>query len=343
MAVTPNGTKQVSYTDKDRDLILSIAEVSGDRHACELFHIPDGTLRSWRHRSQRKPPQPYFPAIPGLRRDQFSYLGHGMFAAVILATPEMMSGWLARNIRNRRLTQTRVDMYARAMAADLWPLNGEPAIFDSEGNLMSFQHRARAIMRADRPILTLVVVGVDPAAMSTIDVGKPRTGGDVLKIVRDIPNANEQSAMVGWVYRYKYRLSLNAAVEPVEADRALQAHPGIAEWVSVCRKVPVRSVPKTMFAGIAYMCSRVNEGLAQQMVDGMATGERLRKYQPVHTLRESALANAANRGGGIKGRTWWVYFVKTWNALYEGREMRQLRFNPDEKIPDIAGLDRSIL
>ena len=77
-------------------------------------------------------------------------------------TPELAAEYLTHNSRNPRKTMNRsvIQKYADDIAAGLWELNGDSIVFDEDGFLKNGQHRLCAIIKAGKPVRTIVVRGV---------------------------------------------------------------------------------------------------------------------------------------------------------------------------------------
>lgn len=95
-------------------------------------------------------------------------------------SPDKAREYLNHMAHNRYLREATVNAYAADMAAGIWQVNGETVIFNSLGELTDGQHRLAAIVKSGLTLPMLVVRGVAPEAMSTIDVGRRRTVGNVL-------------------------------------------------------------------------------------------------------------------------------------------------------------------
>lgn len=96
-------------------------------------------------------------------------------------TPGMARAWLKeRNQRNRSLRPAYAKQMARDMASGAWTFNGETFKFDRAGNLIDGQHRLAALVESGTTQRALVVVGLSPEAMETIDTGAKRTVSDVI-------------------------------------------------------------------------------------------------------------------------------------------------------------------
>lgn len=97
--------------------------------------------------------------------------------------------------KNRKLSEKKVQDYAKQMTDGEWVLNGEPIIFGKSGNLIDGQHRLRAVIYANATVQMLVVRGVNDEYFDSIDSGKSRTLFDVFSC-NNIANASIVSAAV---------------------------------------------------------------------------------------------------------------------------------------------------
>ena len=104
-----------------------------------------------------------------------------------LVTPAMASNYLKHNEHNPRKSTNRnqIEAYARDMAAGKWFANGEPIVFDANGDLKDGQHRLMAIVKANVPVYMFVIRGVDPE-YTTFDYGMLRRMSQELGVSRNV-------------------------------------------------------------------------------------------------------------------------------------------------------------
>lgn len=125
-----------------------------------------------------------------------------MKAKVMTIGPEQARQMLERNGRNRTVNTRAVARYANDMREGKWTLNGEPLIFDFNGNLLDGQHRLYAVIEAGISAQFLVVTDTDPDVFDTIDIGNKRTGGDILSI-RGYKYSKTLAAILRTTHHYK--------------------------------------------------------------------------------------------------------------------------------------------
>lgn len=108
----------------------------------------------------------------------------GIRAYFAIITPEQAQEILTNNDnyfkiikgnQQRKVRAKTVDIYTKDLSNDKWKINGETIKFDKEDRLMDGQHRLRSIVKSGKPMITLVVEGIDNEVMDTIDVGLKRS------------------------------------------------------------------------------------------------------------------------------------------------------------------------
>jgi hypothetical protein len=90
-------------------------------------------------------------------------------------TPELAAHYLKRNVDNyRKISKSKVNLYAQEMKAGKWQTNGEGIVFSESGKLKNGQHRLAAIMVAGVPVEMMVINGV-PEEVTIYDNGYNRS------------------------------------------------------------------------------------------------------------------------------------------------------------------------
>ena len=95
--------------------------------------------------------------------------------------PNKARVYLEGNDNNRPLSAKHVEYLAGEIRNDRWQMNGETIKFNGS-RLLDGQHRLHAIIKAGRPITTVVARGLDSETFHTIDSGKKRSAADTLSV-----------------------------------------------------------------------------------------------------------------------------------------------------------------
>jgi hypothetical protein len=98
---------------------------------------------------------------------------------IMNVTPQMAENWLEQNSdRNRKLREAKVAQYVADILAGRWRLSDQAISFDINEALVNGQHRLHAVVRADKPILSLVMKNLPTEAMLVLDGGMKRSTDD---------------------------------------------------------------------------------------------------------------------------------------------------------------------
>lgn len=126
--------------------------------------------------AERTAPEPVYPGgHPEIKNGGY----RRMDAKVEVITKPIAEEYMKHNINNYRAIRNRkVDMYAKEMASGNWQANGEPIVFDEDGNLINGQHRLLAIIKANVAVTILVVRGVS-RKVDVFDMGLNRRLTDI--------------------------------------------------------------------------------------------------------------------------------------------------------------------
>ncbi|SPX87637.1 hypothetical protein [Mycobacteroides abscessus] len=101
--------------------------------------------------------------------------------SIIYVDPAMARRVLAKNTRNRPISETHVKRLMDEMRSGRWQYNGEGIKWSVDDVLLDGQHRLTALSRMpdDFPALPFLVVrGLPTASQDTMDQGRTRSAGD---------------------------------------------------------------------------------------------------------------------------------------------------------------------
>lgn len=97
--------------------------------------------------------------------------------------PELARGWLEnRNDRNRKIKKDAVARISSDIREGRFILNGETIIFDADGQLLSGQHRLKAVVETGATIASYVAFDMPVNAMGKTDRGIPKSADQFLQI-----------------------------------------------------------------------------------------------------------------------------------------------------------------
>lgn len=263
---------------------------------------------------------------------------------VVRVQPATATKILNKNTMNRPLRDGRVDRYAAEMKAGKWRLNGETIKITKDGDLLDGQHRLFAVIEAGVAVDLMIIEGLDPSVMPTIDTGAPRSMGDVLAIGGG-KNANTVAATLRWLVWYHRRKrgpsgpskehgKENAAYTNQALLEALPRYGGLEDRV---REAVSKTKAKVLISGgvlsfVYFMAYRTDPAKAGAWLATLDSGIVEGVHNPVHALRERLIAfKASNRKPAAVEIA--ALASKSWNAYASGHVMKVLRWTSTEDFP----------
>jgi hypothetical protein len=256
---------------------------------------------------------------------------------VVKVTPVFAAHLLEKNTLNRDISQGLVDKYARDMKAGNWKLNGETIKFDWNSVLRDGQHRLWACLQAGVDVDFEFAENLDPAVMDTIDTGRSRSYGDVLKIHGGVYSA-ETSATLRWWYMYDRRIMSNrGGISHSELREVEEAHPELQALIpealkySRARRLLGPGIWCFVYSGLF----RANAEKATSFAEQLDSGEGLKRGAPALALREKMVANTLAKAK-ISRIMVAAFAVKAANAHLYGQDLRVLKWLNGEGFPEFS-------
>lgn len=264
---------------------------------------------------------------------------------VIEFSPKLAEYILANlNQNNRKRKPAKIKKYASDLAEGVWGLTGDTVKFGSNGMLRDGQNRLAACVRADRPLRTHTVFGIDPQLFPRMDIGKNRNGADVFSIA-GIDYANHASAAVRWLLiltgddpsdrgaQFSNEELLKAHRETFDGDRIEQ---------SIQRALPIRRAcghPVGPLAALHYLFSQKDQKKADAFYDEWASGRAKSARAPARYLQRRLVEIANASSNRIHESVRNAMIIKAWNAYVEGRSVSKadMQHAASDQLPKIEG------
>lgn len=241
------------------------------------------------------------------------------------------------NTRNRGTSKGTVRRYAEFMKRQAWRYTRVPVIFSNE-RLIDGQHRIQAIIESGAVVRLDLAFGADDDAFYDIDRGLKRTTGHIFSI-NGVGDYNVAAAATNIIVAYD-RGSLGTAL--AKTGSSLRPEDLYIEYLKLAslphsltigrlfqRNRGIASV--SLMTAMHYVCSRFAKGQADEFFTKLATGESIRKSDPVYLLRKNLLEQSVSEkftGAAIAAMT-----IKAWNATRDGKPAKLLRLSSNEKFP----------
>jgi hypothetical protein len=118
---------------------------------------------------------------------------------VMDVTPDMASDWLSyrNHPKNRPLSKSVAGKYQADMESGRWALTPEGLIFDTDGYIISGQHRLKAVANSGKTIEFWVFPGESRDIFDVVDQGYKRTAAHVLRVPHAVSIANASHIPIG--------------------------------------------------------------------------------------------------------------------------------------------------
>jgi hypothetical protein len=246
-------------------------------------------------------------------------------ASIECVGPKEASEFLKKNLRNRPLTKSVVTTYAINIEAGNWPFTGTAHIIVGwDGVLLNGQHTCSAIVKAGKPIWTVVVRDVDPESFVYLDAGSKRTAGQVISIA-GLGYGNTIAAAARLVWKYdndRLADSASAARAGIASSHLLDIATKDAErWqalASIAKTGSRLTRPSTTAAFLHLACRDEDHAVeavafVRQVIDGIG----LELDSPALAARR--WFERRNTADAEETLSVWVY---SWNAHVAGQQRK---------------------
>lgn len=251
---------------------------------------------------------------------------HAPSADIVTLTPALAKALLGRNDSNRRLREKVSDRYMRDILNDQFSFNGASVVISKTGKLLDGQHRCKAVMDGNQPILVVMVFGADDDARMTMDQGIARSTADFLSLDGHADaGALASAANMLWQFLKHGRVYRSGSMHPTKQDlrKIVAENPGLKDSLSVIPRknadlVGGRSI--LAFCHYAIILKTGQRAEATQFVMSLVDGEGLAGNSPILYARNRLFAE---RGKSRTPEKLEVIF-RTWNAHRRGETPSKL-------------------
>jgi len=266
----------------------------------------------------------------------FTERGNTFRVEIVQMTPERAERLLDANVRNRSLKVDRQKNYAGQMKAGQWLVDGNPIRVDRDGVLLDGQHRLRGIVESGTTQTVILITGLEPQAMNSIDTGASRTLGDLLKL--SIPDMKDE-AKIGSLSRVLLIRSLgeplpvafstsgsaiaqdsrvtNATIIDFYARQRIIVDRLHRAGEQVRRARPAwKGFSSRVVAVVRAELEQIDFDDAEFFFDRIKDGADLDANHPIMALIRYGDRTAASRDTNPSSTVWAAMLIKAWNAFH---------------------------
>lgn len=242
-------------------------------------------------------------------------------------TPAFARELLSRNADNQRnLRPTKVNQYARDIAAGDWPITGDTVKVDTNGRLIDGQHRLQAVVQADTAVDMLIAWDVDPSVMPLLDIGANRRFSDVLKM-GNVPHRAATAAIVRriimWEAGNRMATGGQGVLTPTHAEMLARHEKDVSGFdTATSRGEDVRRMRLGTGGPVGasfYLFAQLDLDAAHRFFDAYLSGANLSEGDPVLALRNRMVR--VGRDERLTSGEIQALFIRAWNAWREGRTL----------------------
>lgn len=212
-------------------------------------------------------------------------------------TPALAAALLLRNKDNRAVADRLIETHAQDMRAGAWPVNNQGLGLGRDGSLYDGQHRLRAVIMAGVTVEMLVVGNLDEAARMTIDLGRARRTGDVLRM---FAGEKHGPRIVSWARALEMlHAGKDLAVSAHAAQGMIERYRGSIDWMLAHGLTRQPYGRASVIAALLYAHHVLGEAIEPFLV-GYASGVGLSAGSPALLLRSYACSGL--QGSGDRNR-----------------------------------------
>lgn len=257
-------------------------------------------------------------------------------------TPDLAQRYLDTMRENRKYDSRWVAKLTEVIKNGEWILDGNCIKMDENGHLIDGQHRLRAVVASGETVTMEVKSGFKHDAINVIDAfTKPRSLADVATL-NGIADAAATSCIISAYFRERNGYSdtgRGTKLSPTSMLREYNSRSG--EWYRIVREsANVRRGKRT---SLPLLTGSQIGGIAAYLIF-----DKGHPFDVVFTFFGQSLSSSASPNVNIdKLRTFLIKnsmspkkypwsivhqaIAKTWNAYISGREIRCLKYQPNEE------------
>jgi hypothetical protein len=255
---------------------------------------------------------------------------------ILDVSPDLAESWLALNSNNRNVRRAAIEAYARDMQAGRWLVNGETIKFDVTGALRDGQHRLSAVVAADATVPMVVVRGLAPDVMPTVDAGAKRTYSDTLKLQGE-DNTSTLAAVTRRALMWERGARTNTGSvtsTPLEMNAYLEENPRLRTSADVAARLASRALlPASIFGLSHFLFSDLDPDAAEWFLARLADGDGLASNDPIAVLR-GRIVKMRVGGGRVNETDALALTIYAWNAHRAGQTRAHLRMPKGGLTPE---------
>ncbi|WP_051946745.1 hypothetical protein [Verrucomicrobium sp. BvORR106] len=217
----------------------------------------------------------------------------GVKSVAVYLSPEKAKAMLARNVRNRKLSDQVVEKYVEEILNDEWRLTPAAVGFDAEGTLVDGQHRLSAIVKSGLTVPMVITTGLPVAAQEKVDRQRRRSLFDALYLSGQVRNRKWVEISTCLARR---TVSSNSGSTPPDSvvKQALETHKvAIIAITDFMGEKSVKGISQASFLAAAVLYYEIDAEKCLEFMSAIRTGAGLALDHPALRLRKLLMGESA--------------------------------------------------
>jgi len=254
-------------------------------------------------------------------------------------TPTEAVAYLNTMPGNRPLSNKQVEYLTQQANAGKYFADVAPIHFDTQGRLRNGQHRMWMVIESEKPLQFLVIRNATEEEIDAVDIGKRRSGGDVLALDGYANSAMLSGSLIHlWLYENHQipghsRSMFNTKNAPGMTNHTMREfmslHPGMVTSVEFMRSTP--SVRLLATASVMTFChygiNRANATQGPAFWVSIATQNFWGQSDPAFRIYDRLTrSRGEKRASKLVPSEVAALTIKAWNFWIQGKDVRYLRW-----------------
>lgn len=261
---------------------------------------------------------------------------------VMEITPDIASDWLSyrNHPKNRPLSKSVAGKYQADMESGRWRLTPEGLILDTEGYIISGQHRLKAVANSGKTVEFWVFPNQSRDIFGVIDSGYKRTAAHVLHVPHAVPIAAAARHLAAVADGDRWGLPRLSKVTTPETLETYRAWPELGWYPTEAHNVyQATHIPMAAHLAVLAQAARTTAlGSIESWLTALHSGAGLEEGDPRLHLRERFRSGITAPPGVNRRDLTYALIVKAWNAYAAGETITVLRWMKTEPLPRVVGL-----
>jgi hypothetical protein len=262
---------------------------------------------------------------------------------IVTVTPDMASDWLSyrNHPKNRPLSKSVAGKYQADMESDRWRLTPEGLIFDTDGYIISGQHRLKAVANSGKSVEFWIFPDQSRDIFDVVDQGYKRSAAHVLRVQYAVQTAAAARMLAALADGDRWGVPRLSRITTPEILETYRAWPELSWYGNGARNVYVAArIPMAPHLAVLAQAARTPAiGRIEDWLVGLHTGADLQDGDPRLHLRNRFLSGVGRAAGQDQRTLVYALILKAWKAYARGETLHFLRWIRTEPLPRITDGD----